>query len=103
MKICVDAPGGYGDDDGYGKSKSKSISHKLRKLAAAAGGDSCPKGKEPLWSITAMHQSHIFIFTLAVTHIVYAMLSMLICLYKLRRWEKWEKSMDHRLLAIPDK
>jgi hypothetical protein len=31
---------------------------------------SCGAGSEPLWSTLALHQAHIMLFTIAVTHIV---------------------------------
>jgi mlo protein len=55
------------------------------------GSDYCGKGKEPLWSATTLHQTHIFIFILACTHVCYVGLSTFLCSWKLRQWRKWEK------------
>ncbi|GMH43151.1 hypothetical protein BSKO_11073 [Bryopsis sp. KO-2023] len=72
-------------------------SHARRLTASGGGAGNCPEGKEPFWSIATTHQTHIFIFLLALIHIVYAMLSMIICLWKVRRWKKWEDMADHNL------
>jgi len=55
------------------------------------GSDYCAEGKEPLWSATTLHQTHIFIFILACTHVCYVGLSTFLCSWKLRQWRKWEK------------
>jgi mlo protein len=55
------------------------------------GSDYCDEGKEPLWSATTLHQTHIFIFILACTHVCYVGLSTFLCSWKLRQWRKWEK------------
>lgn len=55
------------------------------------GSDYCGEGKEPLWSATTLHQTHIFIFILACTHVCYVGLSTFLCSWKLRQWRKWEK------------
>lgn len=50
----------------------------------------CDAGKSPLWSATTLHQTHIFIFILACTHIGYVALSTTLCAWKLNSWRKWE-------------
>lgn len=55
----------------------------MRTLLASAGGDGpCPLGQESFWSIRAIHETHIFIFVLAVVHIIYAGVSMVLCAWK---------------------
>lgn len=51
-------------------------------LATGGGGGVCSEGKESFWSIRTIHETHIFIFTLAVVHIVFAGLSMVLCSWK---------------------
>ncbi|ONK65126.1 uncharacterized protein A4U43_C07F33940 [Asparagus officinalis] len=45
-----------------------------RRILAADVPSSCPKGKVPLVSINGLHQLHIFIFFLAIFHVVYSAL-----------------------------
>ncbi|CAD7704387.1 unnamed protein product [Ostreobium quekettii] len=63
----------------------------MRTLLASAGGDGpCPLGQESFWSIRAIHETHIFIFVLAVVHIIYAGVSMGLCAWKVNQWKRWE-------------
>lgn len=56
-----------------------------RRLAAAiAGPDYCGDGYEPFWSARTMFQTHILLFLIAVVHIVYAGITMILCLWKVR-------------------
>jgi len=60
---------------------------------------SCPVGEKPFWSATTIHQTHIFIFILAVTHVAYISLSMLVCIIKLNSWKKWEQG-NHDIVPL---
>lgn len=64
-----------------------------RVLAAASGGaDPCAaKNMYPLVSLSGMNQLHIFIFILAVLHVVYSVLTMALARAKMRRWKAWEQ------------
>ncbi|KAJ4747953.1 MLO-like protein [Rhynchospora pubera] len=49
------------------------------KPSNAVGNESCPKGGEvPLLSLEALHQLHIFIFVLAVVHVVFCATTMVL-------------------------
>uniref|UniRef100_A0A7N0U7G2 MLO-like protein n=1 Tax=Kalanchoe fedtschenkoi TaxID=63787 RepID=A0A7N0U7G2_KALFE len=48
------------------------------------------KGKVPLLSITALHHLHIFIFVLAVVHVTFCVLTIILGGIKIRMWKKWE-------------
>eukprot|EP00898_Chlorokybus_atmophyticus_P008578 jgi/Chlat1/8721/Chrsp9S08551 len=50
----------------------------------------CSAGKGQMWSTTLQHQAHIFIFLIAVVHILYSCITMIISVYKVRQWMKWE-------------
>ncbi|CAL2264397.1 unnamed protein product [Prunus armeniaca] len=64
----------------------------VRRVLAAAGTDKCaPKGKVPFISADGIHQLHIFIFVLAVFHILYCILTMALGRAKMRSWKRWEK------------
>ncbi|KAK1314462.1 MLO-like protein 12 [Acorus calamus] len=49
------------------------------------------KNKVPLISSDAIHQLHVFIFVLAVSHVLYCILTMALGKAKMRRWKSWEK------------
>ena len=38
----------------------------------------CWQGKVPLLSLEALHQLHIFIFVLAITHVIFSVLTMVL-------------------------
>jgi len=59
----------------------------------------CGDGKKPFWSATTIHQTHIFIFILAVTHVAYISLSMFVCILKLNSWKKWEAG-NHDIVPL---
>lgn len=73
-----------------------------RMLLAGGGGSSgvCGKGEESFWSIRTLHQTHLFIFVLAVVHIVFAGLSMVLCSWKVNQWKKWEEYRDDDLTKV---
>ncbi|KAL3690307.1 hypothetical protein R1sor_016616 [Riccia sorocarpa] len=66
-----------------------------RELTAGAGTpSSCPAGKEPFISATGLHQLHIFIFLMAVVHVVYSLAAMYLATTKVRSWKKWEDEVQ---------
>lgn len=114
LKLCVDADddyGSYGSDygssDSYGSDSSDSYGEEggdgyrrfSRKLLAGYG-DSCPEGEEPFWSANTLHQTHLFIFMVAVTHVLYATASVIICLLRMRRWKQFEQRPNHELKML---
>ncbi|KAJ0083530.1 hypothetical protein Patl1_30732 [Pistacia atlantica] len=63
-----------------------------RSLATAASTDKCAEqGKVSFVSSEGIHQLHIFIFVLAVFHILYCILTMALGRAKMRKWKHWEK------------
>lgn len=63
-----------------------------RRVLAGAGPDKCAaKGKVPFISADGIHQLHIFIFVLAVFHVLYCVLTMALGRAKMRSWKGWEK------------
>ncbi|XP_062014429.1 MLO-like protein 6 [Rosa rugosa] len=72
-------------ESGYGGGSA-------RRVLAAAGTDKCAaKGKVPFISADGIHQLHIFIFVLAVFHVLYCILTMALGRAKMRSWKRWEK------------
>ncbi|KAI3676110.1 hypothetical protein L1987_85709 [Smallanthus sonchifolius] len=55
------------------------------------------KGKVPLVSLEGLHQLHIFIFVLAVVHVIFCATTMVLGVARIREWKHWEDS-----LKIPD-
>ncbi|TVU29660.1 hypothetical protein EJB05_21237, partial [Eragrostis curvula] len=73
-----------------------------RRLLAGGGGassDYClKKGKVPILSIEAIHQLHIFIFVLAVTHVVLSAITIILGITQVcrrtRNWKHWEEKIQ---------
>nr|POF11390.1 mlo protein like 1 [Quercus suber] len=60
-------------------------------LAATAGDDYCFKyGKVALVSQSGLHQLHIFIFVLAVFHVLYSVITLVLAKAKMKKWKAWE-------------
>ncbi|XP_023551131.1 MLO-like protein 11 isoform X1 [Cucurbita pepo subsp. pepo] len=50
----------------------------------------CKEGYEPFVSYEGLEQLHRFIFIMAVTHVSYSCLTMLLAIVKIHRWRAWE-------------
>ncbi|KAF9616387.1 hypothetical protein IFM89_029641 [Coptis chinensis] len=67
-----------------------------RLLSTGTGPEYCAKkGAVQLLSIEALHQLHIFIFVLAVVHVIFCATTMVLGGLKIREWKKWEESIRH--------
>ncbi|XP_030498064.1 MLO-like protein 9 [Cannabis sativa] len=66
-----------------------------RYLASGSVGPGCKPGYVPLISLNALHQLHIFIFFLAVFHVIYSAITMALGRLKIRGWKEWEQETDH--------
>ncbi|KAB5548527.1 hypothetical protein DKX38_011933 [Salix brachista] len=67
-----------------------------RLLAEASSANSCPEGKVPMLTTTALHHLHIFIFVLACVHVVFCALTILFGSAKIRLWKRWEDSISNK-------
>ncbi|KAK1274488.1 hypothetical protein QJS04_geneDACA009796 [Acorus gramineus] len=78
-----------------------------RFLAAGGGQDRCSKkGKVSLISTNGMHQLHIFIFILAILHVLYCILTMALAQAKMKKWKAWESettSMEYQFSNDPSR
>ncbi|XP_058090570.1 MLO-like protein 10 isoform X2 [Magnolia sinica] len=77
-----------------------------RALAAAGAATKCKTGHMPLVSANGIHQLHIFIFFLAVFHLVYSALTMALGRLKIRGWKQWEmetQSLDYEFSNDPQR
>uniref|UniRef100_A0ACD5YNE9 Uncharacterized protein n=1 Tax=Avena sativa TaxID=4498 RepID=A0ACD5YNE9_AVESA len=77
-----------------------------RRLLAGGGDDSegycMEKGKVPLLSAEAIHQLHIFIFVLAVTHFVLSAITVLLGIAQTRNWRNWETKIQETDANAPE-
>ncbi|KAJ3672299.1 hypothetical protein LUZ60_007020 [Juncus effusus] len=77
-----------------------------RSLVEASSTPHCPPGKVSLISLNAIHQLHIFIFFLAVFHVLYSAVTMALGRAKIRGWKEWEKettSLDYEFSNDPSR
>ncbi|XP_022936112.1 MLO-like protein 11 isoform X1 [Cucurbita moschata] len=52
--------------------------------------NTCKEGHEPFVSYEGLEQLHRFIFVMAVTHVSYSCLTMLLAIVKIHSWRVWE-------------
>ncbi|KAK6926814.1 Mlo-related protein [Dillenia turbinata] len=79
----------------------------FRRILAASTTDKCAeKGKVSFVSADGIHQLHIFIFVLAVFHVLYCIMTMLLGRAKMRSWKKWEeetKTVEYQFSHDPER
>ncbi|BBN68340.1 Seven transmembrane MLO family protein, partial [Prunus dulcis] len=102
--------GGDGGDDNDRRRKLLEFAETMiwRRVLAPSGGDSsaCSEGKVPLISPSGMHQLHIFIFVLAVFHVVYSVITMALAQAKMKKWKAWESetsSLEYQFTNDPSR
>ncbi|CAN8313200.1 unnamed protein product [Cochlearia groenlandica] len=64
--------------------------HNLRRRLVGLSETNCSEGHEPFVSYEGMEQLHHFIFIMAVTHVTYSCLTMLLAIVKIHSWRIWE-------------
>ncbi|PIN22732.1 hypothetical protein CDL12_04549 [Handroanthus impetiginosus] len=64
------------------------LSH--RRLLTGLNRNTCHEDHEPFVSYEGLEQLHRFIFVMAVTHITYSCLTMLLAIVKIHTWRVWE-------------
>ncbi|KAK3144678.1 hypothetical protein QOZ80_4AG0316250 [Eleusine coracana subsp. coracana] len=72
-----------------------------RLLSGGAASERCPEGKVSLLSLHALEQIHIFIFVLAITHVVLSAVTVLLGLLQMRKWMHWENSIREGCGSAP--
>ncbi|KAI9177708.1 hypothetical protein LWI28_018346 [Acer negundo] len=74
-------------------------------LSSDSGSDHCSKGKVPFLSLEAMHQLHIFIFVLAVVHVIFCAITMVLGGARISQWKHWEDTArnEAKLVKVPSK
>ncbi|ONK71134.1 uncharacterized protein A4U43_C04F5060 [Asparagus officinalis] len=98
------------DDDHDNRRKLLSLNDDghWRRVLAGTVIDHCSKYKDKvqLISQTGIHQLHIFIFVLAVFHVLYSVLTMALGKAKMRRWKAWEAetaSLEYQVSNDPSR
>ncbi|XP_015899086.1 MLO-like protein 11 [Ziziphus jujuba] len=69
---------------------SSILSHSFRRMLNGMDRNTCKEGYEPFVSYQGLEQLHRFIFVMAVTHISYSCLTMLLAIVKIHSWRVWE-------------
>ncbi|XP_031105439.1 MLO-like protein 14 isoform X1 [Ipomoea triloba] len=64
--------------------------HPLRRMLNSLNKNTCPESHEPFVSYEGLEQLHRFIFVMAITHISYSCLTMLLAIVKIHTWRVWE-------------
>lgn len=75
-----------------------------RALSSDSSTETCKLGYEPLITVEAAHQLHILIFFLAVFHVLYSAITMMLGRLKIRGWKEWERetlSLDYEFTNHP--
>ncbi|KAL1222886.1 MLO-like protein 2 [Cardamine amara subsp. amara] len=83
-----------GDDEKSGRRLLLELAESFipRRSLATKGYDNCAKkGKVAFVSAYGVHQLHIFIFVLAVVHVIYCIVTYALGKTKMRRWKSWEE------------
>ncbi|KAK3017563.1 hypothetical protein RJ639_006630 [Escallonia herrerae] len=65
-------------------------SHSFRRVLNVLNQNTCKESHEPFVSYEGLEQLHRFIFVMAVTHISYSCLTMLLGIVKIHSWRVWE-------------
>ncbi|WOL00024.1 MLO-like protein 6 [Canna indica] len=81
--------------------------HYGRSLIGGSGTDKCAKkNKVPFISAAGLSQLHIFIFVLAIFHVIYCITTMALGRLKMRNWKSWEletKTAEYQFSHDPDR
>ncbi|XVF52122.1 hypothetical protein PTKIN_Ptkin04bG0239500 [Pterospermum kingtungense] len=73
------------------------LNNRRRLFSTEGSSNHCSReGKAPLLSLEALHHLHIFIFVLAVVHVVFCVTTMLLGGARIRQWKRWEPSIPIR-------
>uniref|UniRef100_A0A1D1XKL5 MLO-like protein n=1 Tax=Anthurium amnicola TaxID=1678845 RepID=A0A1D1XKL5_9ARAE len=75
----------------------------LRRVLSGLSHNTCQEGHEPFVSYEGLEQLHRFIFVMAITHVSYSCLTLLLTIVKIHTWRKWEEeahSDRHDSLAV---
>ncbi|CAA7037355.1 unnamed protein product [Microthlaspi erraticum] len=75
----------------HAPESSHSLINARHLLSTGESPNSCAaKGQVPLVSVEALHQLHIFIFVLAVFHVIFCATTMVLGGARIKQWKHWE-------------
>ncbi|XP_057975479.1 MLO-like protein 9 [Malania oleifera] len=88
-----------------GEHHRRLLWNERRFLAADSEPPDCKEGSVPLMSNHGLHQLHIFIFFLAVFHVIYSCITMMLGRLQIRGWKMWEMETvsDYELSNDPSR
>ncbi|KAF5728320.1 MLO-like protein 11 [Tripterygium wilfordii] len=66
------------------------LPNSLRRTLNSMDENTCKEGHEPFVSYEGLEQLHRFIFVMAITHVSYSCLTMLLAIVKIHSWRQWE-------------
>ncbi|KAL6652670.1 hypothetical protein ACP70R_011595 [Stipagrostis hirtigluma subsp. patula] len=98
---CRGRSGGASAVGHHGVSASAFGTGARRMLHEGAAMGHCSQGKVPLLSLHALEQIHIFIFVLAITHVVLSAATVLLGLLQMRKWMHWENQIQEEGDSAP--
>ncbi|KAE9617496.1 hypothetical protein Lal_00034475 [Lupinus albus] len=95
------------DDDTNSRKLLQYLDPMPRRFLATKGYDKCAqKGKVAFVSAYGAHQLHIFIFVLAIFHILQCIITLTLGRTKMRRWKTWEnetRTIEHEYYNDPER
>lgn len=73
---------------------NQTINNGRRLMSSDSTSDHCQvKGKVAMLSLEGLHHLHIFIFVLAVVHVIFCVTTMVLGGARIRQWKHWEDSI----------
>ncbi|KAJ6426312.1 hypothetical protein OIU84_022011 [Salix udensis] len=79
------------------KIHNQAINNRRQLLSASNSAEHCARvGKVPLVSVEALHQLHIFIFVLAIVHVIFCLSTMILGGARIKQWKSWEDSITNQ-------
>ncbi|KAL6624704.1 hypothetical protein ACP70R_032025 [Stipagrostis hirtigluma subsp. patula] len=101
QEICIDegrgwdsAPSSAADHHGAFSTFGGGGGARRILRGGSASGHCSSKGEVPLLSLHALEQIHIFIFVLAITHVVLSVITVLLGILQMRKWKHWENTIQ---------
>lgn len=85
------------------KIHNQAINNRRQLLSASNSAEHCARvGKVPLVSVEALHQLHIFIFVLAIVHVIFCLSTMILGGARIQQWKSWEDSIKDQSTTLTD-
>ncbi|KAJ9670975.1 hypothetical protein PVL29_027113 [Vitis rotundifolia] len=85
---------GEKDSSSETESRRRLLWYNHRLLAAATYSSSCKEGYEPIISVNGLHQLQVLMLFLAVFHVIYSAITMMLGTLKIRGWKQWEEEIS---------